>query len=119
MARSKKTSKKKAAGKRAMSQSALLQHVAEETELTKKEVKSVLLSLGELVAKEVNPRSRVAPGKIIIPGICRIISKKKPARKSRKGINPFTKEPCVFKAKPATTVVKILPVKALKDAVAG
>ena len=117
----KKTSKKKAKakGKRAMSQSALLLHVAEETELTKKDVKNVLFSLSELVAHELNPKSRTAPGKLIIPGICRIIARKKPARKARKGINPFTKEPCVFKARAATTVVKILPVKALKDAVAG
>jgi hypothetical protein len=43
---------------------------------------------------------------------------KKPATKARKGINPFTKEPTVFKAKPARKVVKARPVKAAKDAIA-
>jgi hypothetical protein len=41
---------------------------------------------------------------------------KKPAPKERKGINPFTKEPTVFKAKPARKVLKARPVKAAKDA---
>jgi hypothetical protein len=43
---------------------------------------------------------------------------KKPATKERKGINPFTKEPTVFKAKPVRKIVKGRPVKAAKDAVA-
>jgi hypothetical protein len=42
---------------------------------------------------------------------------KKAATKARKGINPFTKEPTIFKAKPARKLVKIRPLKALKDAV--
>ena len=43
---------------------------------------------------------------------------KKPATKARKGINPFTKEPTMFKAKPARKIIKARPVKATKDAVA-
>jgi hypothetical protein len=43
---------------------------------------------------------------------------KKPATKARKGINPFTKEPTVFKAKPARKIVKARPIKAVKDAIA-
>lgn len=117
----KKTSRKKAkkTAVRAMTKSAVLQHIAEDVGMKKTEVRNVLESLGTLIISQLNPRSRTAPGKMIIPGICRVVAKKKPARKARKGINPFTKEPCVFKAKPATTAVKILPVKALKDAVAG
>ena len=46
-----------------------------------------------------------------------VVAKRVPAKPARKGINPFTKEPTVFKAKPARTVVKIRPLKALKDAV--
>ena len=42
---------------------------------------------------------------------------RKPATKARKGINPFTQEETVFKAKPARNVVKVLPLKALKDMV--
>ena len=116
----KKTSKKRAkkTGRRAMTQSAVLMQVAEDTELTKKEVKGVMLALSALIVKELNTKSRTAPGKMVIPGICRVVAKSKPARKARKGRNPFTGEDMMFKAKPATTVVKILPVKALKDAVA-
>ena len=43
--------------------------------------------------------------------------KKKPATPARKGVNPFTKEPCVFKAKPASKTVRVLAMKKLKDAV--
>jgi len=119
MANKKARKKASETSPRAMTQSAVFQHIASETDLPKTEVKLVLQALGKLIQSELNPRRRAAPGKIIIPGICRIVAKKKPARKARKGINPFTKEPCVFKARPKTTVVKIIPVKALKDAVAG
>ena len=40
--------------------------------------------------------------------------KKKPATAARKGVNPFTKEPCVFKAKPASKIVKCFPMKKFK-----
>ncbi|MGA7744810.1 MAG: HU family DNA-binding protein [Polyangia bacterium] len=53
-----------------------------------------------------------------VPGLVRMVVVKKPATKERKGINPFTKEPTVFKAKPARKVVKGRPVKGPKDAVA-
>lgn len=116
----KKATKKKAPAKvRAMTQSAVISEIAEVCELTKNQVKDVFLVVGEMIERELNVKSKKAPGKMIIPGICRVIAKKKPARKARKGINPFTKEPCTFKAKPASTAVKILPVKALKDSVAG
>ena len=114
----KKASKKKAAV-RAMTQSAVIKEVAEYCELTRQQVKDVLLTLAELAERELNPRSRVAPGKMLIPGICRLVAKKKPARKARPGRNPFTGEEMMFKAKPATTAIRIQPVKALKDAVAG
>jgi len=42
---------------------------------------------------------------------------RKPATKARKGINPFTKEEMMFKAKPARNVVKVQPLKALKEMV--
>ncbi len=51
------------------------------------------------------------------PGLAKFVVVKKPATKERKGINPFTKEPAIFKAKPARKVVKARPVKAVKDAV--
>ena len=57
-------------------------------------------------------------GVFVVPGLVRMVVVKKAATKARKGINPFTKEPTVFKAKPARKVVKGRPVKAVKDAVA-
>ena len=57
-------------------------------------------------------------GVFLLPGFAKFVVIKKPATKERKGINPFTKEPTVFKAKPARKVLKARPVKAAKDAVA-
>jgi DNA-binding protein HU-beta len=53
-----------------------------------------------------------------VPGFAKLIVVKKPATKARKGINPFTKEPTTFKARPARKIVRARPVKAAKDAVA-
>jgi len=47
----------------------------------------------------------------------KVTVQRKPATKARKGINPFTKEPTIFKAKPARNVVKVRPMKGLKDLV--
>lgn len=52
----------------------------------------------------------------MLPGVLKVVTKSIPARKEKKGINPFTKEPCIFKAKPATIRVKVRPMKKLKDA---
>jgi hypothetical protein len=52
-----------------------------------------------------------------VPGFAKFVVIKKPATKARKGINPFTKEPTVFKAKPARKIIKARPVKAAKDAI--
>jgi len=53
----------------------------------------------------------------VLPGFAKFVVIKKPATKARKGINPFTKEPTMFKAKPARKLVRARPVKAIKDAV--
>jgi nucleoid DNA-binding protein len=55
------------------------------------------------------------PGQFTLPGLLKVKTQRKPATKARKGINPFTGEETVFKAKPARTVVKVQPLKALKD----
>ena len=57
------------------------------------------------------------PGAYIIPGLMKIMVVRKPAVKVHKGINPFTKEETMFKAKPARNVVKVRPLKNLKDMV--
>ena len=81
--------------------------------LTKKQVKTLLESLAALAHKELKKT-----GTFVMPGLAKFGVVKKPATKARKGINPFTKEPTVFKAKPARKTIKIRPVKAAKDALA-
>ena len=79
--------------------------------LSKKSVKGVLQALADIAHKELKKS-----GTFIVPGLAKFVVVKKPATKARKGINPFTKEPTVFKAKPARKVIKVRPVKAAKDA---
>jgi len=54
------------------------------------------------------------PGLFTLPGLLKMKVVKKPATKAREGINPFTKEKMVFKAKPASKKVRVLPLKSLK-----
>ena len=86
--------------------------VAESTELKPKQVKAVVASYLELAATELKKN-----GKFKVAGLLNLKLKKKPARAARKGVNPFTKEPCVFKAKPASKTVRALPMKKLKEMV--
>ena len=60
---------------------------------------------------------RRGPGTFTIPGLIKLRVHKKPARKARRGVNPFTGEEMMFKAKPATNVVKFRALKALKEMV--
>lgn len=115
----KKKAKKKAASKAAAvkkppTKSEILGYLSEQTELSRKEVGSVLESLSDLIEQNLKPRG---PGTFNMPGLFKIKVNKKPAVKARKGINPFTGEETMFKAKPARKVVKIMPLKALKDMV--
>ena len=108
----KKKAVKKASVKKPPTKTQILAHVADETGLAKKDVSAVLDSLGGLIEKNIKPRS---VGMFSLPGLLKIKIIKKKATKARKGINPFTGEETVFKAKPARRVVKILPLKGLKD----
>lgn len=122
MAVKKKAAKKKAAKKKVAAaavkkpptKSEILNHISGETELSRKEVSAVLDSLAGLIEKNIKARG---PGFFNLPGLLKIKVIKKPATKARKGINPFTGEETVFKAKPARKVVKVLPLKGLKDMV--
>ena len=91
---------------------AIAESLGEET--SRKQVKSVLESLTEIAYKELKKS-----GQFVLPGFAKYVVVKKPARPERKGVNPFTKEPTVFPAKPASKVVRARPVKALKDAISG
>jgi DNA-binding protein HU-beta len=98
-----------------LSKSALIQILVDKhaTNLTRKDVRSIIESMAEIGHAELKKN-----GIFVVPGLVRMVVVKKPATKERKGINPFTKEPTVFKAKPARKVIKGRPVKAAKDAVA-
>jgi DNA-binding protein HU-beta len=98
-----------------LSKSALIQNIADKSagKLTRKDVKSVLEAVATIGQTELKKS-----GVFVVPGLVRMVVVKKPATKERKGINPFTGEPTVFKAKPARKVVKARAVKAAKDAVA-
>jgi nucleoid DNA-binding protein len=96
-----------------LSKSAFLQVLADRhTGLTRKDVKSVVESIVEVGHQELKKT-----GQFVVPGLVKMLVVKKPATKARKGINPFTKEPTIFKAKPARKVIKARPVKAAKDAI--
>ncbi len=95
-----------------MSKSQLIEKIAEETEITKKQVKSVFDTLATVGYKELKKS-----GVFLLPGFAKFVVIKKPATKARKGTNPFTGEEMMFKAKPARKIVRARPVKAAKDAV--
>ena len=99
---------------RAPTKSEILNILASETTLNRKQVSAVLDSLAGLIGKSIGSRGA---GIFSLPGLLKVKVIKKPATKARKGINPFTKEEVMFKAKPARKVVKILPLKGLKDMV--
>lgn len=90
----------------------ILAEIAESTELTKKQVGAVLDELTDIIERHIKKR---ACGEFVLPGLLKVTTVKKPATKARKGINPFTKEEVMFKAKPASTQVKVRPLKKLKD----
>jgi nucleoid DNA-binding protein len=104
----------KSGSKKPRTKSEVIGAIAEETGLTRKEVSSVFLSLTGCIKRDLSKRGT---GQFTVPGLMKIRVKHKPATKSRRGINPFTGEETTFKAKPARNVVKIAPLKALKDMV--
>ncbi|HEX6271180.1 MAG TPA: HU family DNA-binding protein [Anaerolineales bacterium] len=99
------------AGKR-MSKTELVEAIANQSGLEKKQVSAVLDALNDVVYKELKEQNDV-----MVPGLLKLSTVTKPAVPEREGINPFTKEKTMFKAKPERKVIKARPVKALKDAV--
>eukprot|EP00929_Paragymnodinium_shiwhaense_P028773 TRINITY_DN1660_c0_g1_i4.p1 TRINITY_DN1660_c0_g1~~TRINITY_DN1660_c0_g1_i4.p1 ORF type:complete len:115 (+),score=44.50 TRINITY_DN1660_c0_g1_i4:80-424(+) len=96
----------------AMTASAAYSSVAESTGLKAKDVKAAVEGLLEVAASELKKN-----GAFKVAGALNLKLKKKPAVPARKGINPFTKEPCTFKAKPASKTVRALAMKKLKEMV--
>ncbi|MGH6736863.1 MAG: HU family DNA-binding protein [Methyloceanibacter sp.] len=95
-----------------MSKTELIQKIADQASLAKKDVKAVMEALADVGYKEMKKS-----GAFMLPGFAKFVVVKKPATPERQGVNPFTKEPTTFKAKPARKVLKVRPVKAAKDAV--
>jgi nucleoid DNA-binding protein len=95
-----------------LSKSQLVEKISTATELSKRDVKNVLDMLTDVGHKELKKT-----GVFLVPGFAKFVVVKKPATKARKGVNPFTGEEMMFKAKPARKIVRARPVKAAKDAV--
>ncbi len=106
--------KKASAVQESMTKTQVLSEISENTGLSKKEVASVFEELSVVIDRHIRKR---AIGQFTLPGLLKIKTVKKPARKARKGVpNPFRPgELMDVAAKPATTKVKILPLKKLKD----
>lgn len=94
--------------------SEIMTAIAENTGLTRKDVGAIFNALGEVIGLDVGKKG---PGIFTVPGLMKITRIHKPATKARKGINPFTGEEQMFKAKPARNVVKVRALKALKEMV--
>ena len=95
-----------------MNKTQIINQISETTGLTKKDVNAVFDELGDIMEGHLKKRGA---GQFTLPGLLKIVTQKKPATKARKGINPFTGEATTFAAKPARTMVKVRPLKKLKD----
>ena len=102
--------------KRSMTKTQLLEAISNETELSRKEIAGVLEALSTQISKSLGRRG---PGMFTLPGLIKIEKKKVAARKARKNVpNPFKPgEMMDVKAKPASTKIKVRPLKNLKDMV--
>ena len=103
-----------ATGAKPASKSEIINRISESTELSRKQVSSVFEALSSEIGNAVGKKG---PGVFAVPGLMKITVIQKPATKARKGINPFTKEEVMFKAKPARNVVRVRPLRGLKEMV--
>ena len=93
----------------APTKSEIVAQICKDSELSRKQVAAVFESLNGIIKKSLR-----GPGLFTLPGLLKMKVVKKPATKAREGINPFTKEKMVFKAKPASKKVRVLPLKSHK-----
>ena len=92
--------------------SEILNQIAKETELSRKAVSGVFDALNGVIKKSLRSH-----GLFTLPGLAKLKVAKKPATKAREGVNPFTGEKMMFKAKPASKKVRAMPLKNLKNMV--
>ncbi len=95
-----------------MTKGGIIKAITDITTLPKKDVVASLEALTKIIELHIKSRG---PGKFVMPGLLKINVVKKAARPARKGINPFTGEEVMFKAKPAHKVIKIKALKKLKE----
>jgi nucleoid DNA-binding protein len=111
MAKAAKPAGKKPGGKKAMTKSQFIGHLADKAEVTKKQVDTILTEIVEVIKKEVGPSG---PKKFVFPGLARFVLKQKAAVKGgERKINPLTKTEYITKDKPAQNIIRARPVKAL------
>ena len=101
-----------AQGAKRMTKTEILGELSEHSGLSKKEVGGVLEGLMTLAQRELSSKG---PGEFVIPDMMKLKVRVTPAQEERQGIDPFTKEPRTFAAKPAQRKVKVTPLKKLKD----
>jgi nucleoid DNA-binding protein len=99
---------------KAATKSEIYQELSAATGLTRKQIGSVFDELGKIIKNHLGKKGA---GVFTVPGLLKLKVIRKPATKARPGINPFTKEPTIIKAKPARNVVKAQPLKSLKEMV--
>lgn len=97
-----------------MTKTGILNEIAQNTDLSRKQVDAVLGELENLIERHIKKR---AVGEFTLPGLLKVRSVKRPATKKRMGRNPATGEEIVIAAKPATTRVRVTPLKRLKEMV--
>lgn len=110
----KKAAKSASKAVKARTKGEVFTDIADSTGLTKKQVTAVFDEMAGLIKKDLGSRG---PGVFTVPGLLKLKRIVKPATKARKGVNPFTGQEMMFKAKPARKVVKAQPLKALKEMV--
>ncbi|HEX2697508.1 MAG TPA: HU family DNA-binding protein [Anaerolineales bacterium] len=100
--------------KKRMSKSEFITTLAEKSGINKRQASAALDTINEVVAHELGQQG---PGEVLIPGLLKLHVVVKPPSPAHEGINPFTKEPMTFKAKPARKVLRARPLKSLKEAI--
>ena len=94
-----------------LTKSQMFEVLAEDSGVAKSDVKRVWGSLERLIEASI---SKQGSGQFTLPALMKVTTVRRPAIKARRGINPFTKEETWFKAKPASTSVKIRALKKMK-----
>ena len=97
-----------------MNKSQFVSALAEKSGLDKKQAAAALDTINALLAQQLGKQG---PGEVLIPGLLKLSVVEKPATPKHEGVNPFTKEPMTYKAKPARKVIRVRTLKALKDAI--